>query len=491
MVNAQSRESAYPGCGPLTKADCDAVHAASLEILETVGVRLESPEAVQTLARAGVRVTNEDCVHISASQVEWALAKAPSSITICNRDGQPALTLDGRRTYFGPGSDALNIVDHRSGERRQPVLQDVRDVASVCQQLPNIDFVMSLFLPVDVDSTITDRCQMQVLLNGTTKPIIFVTYDLEGCKDVVRMAEAVAGDAAALREAPFIACYINTTNGLLHNSDAVGKLMYLAERGIPSLYIPGCIAGVSGPATVAGSVAIINAGTLAGLVLSQVVREGAPFVMKGWGGGGLDMRTAVYGYAGPDSRRLASRMARYYDLPSFAVGGASDAKLVDEQAAAEAALSVLSDAWAGADLVHDLGYLESGMSASLALLTICDEIVAWTRKYLDPVDVSPEALAVDAIRQVGSQGTFLAAKHTSAHYKEMWQPRLFERTSYETWAQDGRHGLRERASAKVEALLQERPDVSLPGSVNAVLTKVVEDAGAKAALTAASAAARL
>ena len=109
---------------------------------------------------------------------------------------------------------------------------------------------------------------------------------------------------------------------------------YLAGKGVPVLYIPGSIAGLSGPATVAGSVAMINAGVLAGLVIAQLKREGAPFIVKAWGGGGLDMRTMVYGYAGPDSRRAAEAMGAYYDLPTFALAGASDAKVVDQQAGA-------------------------------------------------------------------------------------------------------------------------------------------------------------
>ena len=138
-------------------------------------MRLENPEAVQILAKAGIRVPDEDRVHISASQVEWALAKAPSSITFYGRDGHPALLIDGQRTHFGPGSDSLNIVDHRSSERRSPLLQDVQDAAAVCEQLPNVDFVMSMFLPADVEAAVADRYQMQAMLNGTRKSIILVS----------------------------------------------------------------------------------------------------------------------------------------------------------------------------------------------------------------------------------------------------------------------------------------------------------------------------
>ena len=463
----------------MTRSQCEAIHAASLEILWTVGVRLQEPKAVKLLSEAGARVSDGDRVHVSADQIDWALSQAPSSVSLYDRDGNQSLILDGSRSYYGPGSDSLSIVDHRTDERRPPLIRDVEMATMLCQQLPNIDFVMSMFLPVDVEQSIADRYQMRVMLNHTTKPIVFVSYDLGGCVDAVTMAQEVAGGAAALSDHPFIACYINTATGLLHNRDAVAKLLFLAERGIPALYIPGCISGVTGPTTIAGSVAVINAGMLVGLVLSQLKRSGAPFLMKGWGGGGLDMRTMVYGYAGPDSRRLASHMAGFYGLPCFALGGASDSKLVDEQAAAEAALTILADGASGADLIHDLGYLESGLSGSLALLVICDEIVAWTRRYLGPVEVSPDTLAIDVVREVGVEGQFLATKHTASHYREMWSPRLFERDNYEGWmSRDGR-GLGERASALVDEILGSAPDVSLPTSTDAVLASVVREAEAR------------
>ncbi len=317
------------------------------------------------------------------------------------------------------------------------------------------------------------------MLNATTKPLIFVTYDMSGCVDDIAMAEAVAGGPAALAERPFLACYINTASGLLHNRDSLEKLLFLAGKGVPVLYIPGSIAGLSGPATVAGSVAMINAGVLAGLVIAQLKREGAPFIVKGWGGGGLDMRTMVYGYAGPDSRRAAEAMGAYYDLPTFALAGASDAKVVDQQAGAEAALTLMADALAGVDLVHDLGYLESGMSGSLAQLAICEETVAWIRQLLAPVPVDDDALALETIAAVGPNGQFLHSKHTLHHYKEQWYPRLFERDNYDGWQAKGAATLLERAAARVDEILDSHEQPVLPADVDGELARIVAAADAR------------
>ena len=418
-------------------------------------------------------------MRLPASLVAWALERVPRSFTIYDQTAEPAMVLDGTRTYYGPGSDCLHLLDHRTGERREPVTADVSAGVRLVDALPNVDYVMSLVLPVDVDDRVADRHQMRAMLTGTRKPIVLVTYEASGCYDAVAMAEAVAGGSAALAARPFLACYVNTATGLLHNADALEKVIFLAEHGIPILYIPGSQAGVTGPATPAGAVALFWAGVLTGLVLAQVVREGAPVVTKGWGGGGLDMKTMVYGYANPDQRATAIALSRHLDLPSFSLAGASDAKLVDQQAAAEAALSLAVESLAGPDVVHDLGYLESGLTYSFAQLAICDEIVGWLRHLQAPLDTGDEALALDLIDEVGPDGQFLAQRHTRKHCREHYYPSLFERATHEAWLDSGGSTLAERAGRRVEELLEASPSPEPPACDDELL-EIIRAAEARA-----------
>ena len=210
---------------------------------------------------------------------------------------------------------------------------------------------------------------------------------------------------------------------------------------------------MSTPATIVGSVADTTAGVLLGLVLSQLAREGAPFLAKGWGGGGIDMHTSVFSYGCPDQRATMVAMARYYDLPSFALGGASDAKVADGQAAAEAALSLMVEALSGADLVHDLGYLESGITGSLTQLAISAEIVGWLRHLQRPLVADEEALALDLVDELGPAGQFLATRHTRRHFRDQWYPKLFDRKTREAWQTDGGTTLAERAAARMNEIL--------------------------------------
>lgn len=476
MANIRSNDSTFLSAQfrRLSDQQCQKIHWASLEVMERTGVRLYEQEAIDLFQKAGAIVSDGNRVHVPSWLVEKAFTTVPRRIVLCNRHGERVMPLEGHRSFFGPGSDCLNIIDHRTGERRKPVLRDIVEGMTVADALPNIDFVMSMVLPVDVSQMAADRYQMEAMLNNTTKPIVFVTTEFSGCVDAVEMAEAVSGGDEALRLNPFVACYINVTTGLRHNQEALQKLLYLAERGLPALYIPVGLGGATAPVTVAGCQVIWNVGALVGLALSQLKREGAPYVMAGWGAGSLDMRTMVQPYAEPDRRGIAQAMAHFYGLPMFAIGGCSDSKGVDQQAGIEAALTLMATSLCGGHIVHDLGYLESGLCYSLAQLVICDEILGWIEHCLRGVEVTEETLAVDLIHEVGPDGQYLDCEHTLRHYRERWYPTLIERDNYDNWVAKGGRTLEQRAAERVEALLAEHRPEPLPKDVADAVHAIVE-----------------
>jgi trimethylamine--corrinoid protein Co-methyltransferase len=481
MADIRSNDRAFGSAQfrRLSDEQCRKLYWACLEILERTGVRLYDQEALDLLKKAGVSATDGNRVRIPPGLVEKAFTTAPRWVTLCDRHGNRVMSVEGRRSFFGPGSDCLNIVDHRTGERRQPVLQDVVEAMIVADALPNIDFVMCMFVSLDVPQQVVDRYQMEVMLNNTTKPIMFVANDFPGCVDAVEMAEVVVGGPEALRRNPLIGCYINVTTGLRHNQEALQKLLYLADRGIPAAYVPSTQGGVTAPVTVAGALAVAQAGALVGLVLSQLRREGAPFIMPGWGGNMLDMRSTIQPYADPDKRATAAEFVNFLGLPMFALAGCSDSKVVDQQAGIEAALTLMTDALCGGNIVHDLGYLESGLSGSLAQLVICDEIVGWLEHFVRGVEINDETLALDLIDEVGPDGQFLDSDHTLEHFRERWYPGLFERDNYNGWLARGGKTLGQRAAERVDAILAEHKPEPLPDDVAGAVHAIVERAEAQ------------
>lgn len=453
------------------------IHFASLEILERTGVILEFPDAVKMLKKAGAHVSEGNRVRIPSHLAEWALRTAPKRVVLCDREGNRVMPLEGRKSFFGTGSDCLNILDHRTGQRRKAVLADVVDAIKVCDGLENIDFVMSTFLPWDLPQETMDRYQMEAMLSHSRKPIGFVTPGFKGCVDCVEMAEAVAGGQEALRCNPFIACYINLTADLRHNKESLQKLLFMAEKGLPTTYTPTGNRGALAPMTPAGSQAHMNAGNLTGLVLSQLKREGAPFIWGGWGKH-MDMRTQTMPYGSPGMIGLPAASAHFYGFPFFGLAGCGDSKVLDGQATAEAALTLMADALSGANLIHDLGYLELGLMGSLELLVICDDIIGWIRNFLQGIEVSEETLALDVIDEVGPEGHFIDTDHTLRHFREDWYPNLMDRQTYEAWEAAGGKSINVRARERVEEILNRaRPEI-LSAGVQKKIRTIVERAEA-------------
>jgi trimethylamine--corrinoid protein Co-methyltransferase len=456
--------------GPET---CERIHLASLEILERVGIEVHDGTAREILGDNGAAV-DDLRVRIPSTLVEQALSTTPSRLTLCDRYGKVAIRAWGYETAFGGGSDCLYVLDHRTGERRKAVLHDVREAVTLMDALPQMDFVMSAFLPSDVDQRIYDRYQMEVMLNRTTKPIVFVTPDFEGCVTMVEMCEAVAGGAEAFRQRPFATCYINVTSGMVANEEATRKCVFLAEKGLPMLYIPLNAGGVNSPTTTAGCMATMNAGTLLGIVLAQLVRPGTPVAVPGWNGGPYNLQTMVGNYVLADEQGVATSIGKFYDLPVFGLGGSTDSKVLDQQCAAEAALSLFTAHLNGANIVHDCGFMDAGMQGSLQLMAIDDDLIGFVRAATASVEVDEETLALDVVEELGPTGDYLAHAHTYEHFREPYYSKLADKRQYDDWANQGRTTMEERAARQVEAVLESHEPEPLPPEVEEALREIVE-----------------
>ncbi|MDZ7844141.1 MAG: trimethylamine methyltransferase family protein [Anaerolineales bacterium] len=456
----------------LDSSKCEQIHVASLQIMERTGIDVHHPEAREILERAGASVQGER-VRVPEHLVEWALSTAPRRLTLYDRAGNPAVHAWGEHTFFGGGSDCLYVLDHHSGKRRLAVLDDVRQAVRLMDGLDQIDFVMSAFLPSDVDQRIYECLQMEVMLNNTSKPIVFVTPEFEGVKAVVEMCEAVAGGAEAFRQRPFATCYINVTSGLVANQEALQKCIYLADKGLPLLYIPLNAAGVNSPATTAGCLAAMNAGSLLGILLAQLVREGTPVAVPGWNGGPYNLQTMVANYVLADGEGVAASMGKYYQLPVFGLGGATDSKLLDQQCAAEAALCLFSAHLNGANIIHDCGFMDAGMQGSLQLLAITNDLIGFIRAATRPVEISEETLALDLIDELGPSGNYLASDHTYRHFREPFYSSLADKRQYANWVEQGGTTMEERAADQVDEILRSHHPQPLPESVRDELAQIV------------------
>jgi trimethylamine--corrinoid protein Co-methyltransferase len=440
---------------------------------------------VDLLAQAGADVSDVTLVRFPPHLVERAIRTAPRQILLYDRSGAPAMRLVGRQVYFGTGSDCHFLLDPKTGERRKFRKRDVADAIRLCDALPNIDFVLSIGLASDVPTRTNDVHQFDAMVRQTSKPIVFTSHDLVNCKTIVEMAERVAGGEQALRQAPHVIHFAEVDCPLKLSAETCEKLIFLARRRIPVIQGAGPMMGASGPQTHAGVLALANAECLAGNVLLQVASEGAPFI-RGIGAHPFDMKQTVLPYGAPElslNNAAAADLARYYQIPTWGYAGCSDAKEVDEQAALEAMLSITLSIASGANLVHDVGYLESGLTSSYEMIVLSDTAIAMARAALKTVEVNDETLALGIVHAVGHHGNYLAEDHTFRHYREVWYSDMIDRRGRDKWEAAGRPSIGGRLRDRVNEILRSHPAPRLDDGAASDLERLVAEADSRAEQT--------
>ncbi len=423
-------------------------------------MEVHDQRAVEVLVKGGATADGVR-VRIPEFMVARALESAPKRMTLYDRHGRAAMRATGFNTFFGGGSDCLYVLDHRTGKRRRARSDDVCQAVTLMDALPNIDFVMSAFLPEDVDQRIYDRYQMEIMLSHSTKPIVYVTPDLEGCVAAVEMCEAVAGGAEAFQRRPFAACYINVTSGLTANAEALQKCIFLAEKGLPQLYIPLNAGGVNSPTTTAGCLAAMNAGTLLGIVLSQLVRPGTMIAVPGWNGGPYNLKTMVGNYVLAEEQGVATEMGKHYDLPVFGLGGCTDSKVLDQQCGMEVTISLMTALLHGANIVHDVGFMDSGMQGSLQVMAIAHDTIGWLRAATLGVVVN-DNVGAGRDRRVGTNRELPG---TRTHHAPLSGAVLFptrRQGHLSQWTARGGTTMEARAAKLVDEILAQHAPEPLP-----------------------------
>jgi trimethylamine---corrinoid protein Co-methyltransferase len=481
-----SHEVAIPRLEMLSREQCEAIHRASLEILRRTGVRIYHGGALDLLRETDAIISEEQAAANGARQalvrfppglVEWALRQAPSRIALCRRgSSQVVAPLEGRQVSFGPGSDCPNYLDPRSGVHRRFTTADVIDCIHVVDALPALDFCMSMGIPADLGAANAYRQQFALMLDHTTKPIVFVCDDRADCEAISAMAAAAAGGIDPLRLNPTLLLYSEPSTPLKHSETATGKLLYMAEQSLPIVHSPAPMMGGTAPVTLAGGLALGNAEVLSSLVMHQLAHAGAPFVY-GSGLHHMDMKTTISVYGAPEfqlARVAVAEMGRYYGLPTWGYAGHSDSCTMDGQAAADAAFSVLVALLAGHNLVHDVGYLEAGLTTSPEMIVFTAEMISMMRRFVGGMALDAESLALEVIHKVGPGGDFLTQKHTLTHFRELWQPALFDRRRFEEWAAAGAEPLGKRLQEKTIALMEEHEPELLPVAAREEVDYILE-----------------
>jgi len=452
---------------------CSRVHEATLAVLADPGVDVHHEGARELLAGAGAQVDGLR-VRIGAELVARALAAAPRRFALKSRGGHAPLTIEDGNVYFGTGGDCLYTRDLDTGQRRRARLGDVASLAALSERLPNIDFVMSMALPEDVAETAIDVTVVAEMLRATRKPLmVCATCGPETLAELRRMA-ALCGEPDSL------IIYAMPSPPLAVSEGAAGRIIACAELDLPMVYASSCAPGLSAPCSRSGMVVAANADVLAGLVIHQLARPGAPFVFGGQHTG-VSMRTSAMTYCAPETMALQqahTELARHYGLPTFTFGGCSDAKALDGQWAAEAAVTLALAALTGSTLVHDVGYFEASFQGSHESIVFADELAGYARAYLAGVSLDDLDVAVEEIRAVGPGGDHLRRAFTRARHHELWQASVLDQWMHDHWEADGERSLLDRLNLKARDVVSRPPAFRLAPEVLAELEDGLRHRGA-------------
>lgn len=442
----------------LSREDTAQIHRTALRVLNEIGMAVQDEGTRKLLKEKACKEGKDGYLLFEETLVQEALSAVPSKLVLYDREGRVAVDTGDAIPRFSPGTGCLNVLDYKTGKHRPCILEDIVQTARVCNQLPNIDLVLSLGSPNDVPPREEALKTVRAIVENTSKPLAFLAHDEVESDQVWAYLSEVAGGWETLAREPFALELTGPTSPLKLGEEACRRLQAAARRCVPVVCFPGAMPGATAPMTLAGALAQFAAEALAGIVIHQLERPGAP-VISGGGILPMDMRTGSISYGGPEYSLICLAAVDYLKdigIPSWSGSGCSDAHTVDAQAAAEAGMNILASALAGTSFTHNLGYLSAGKTGSLEMLVLCDELAGMARRFVAGAVVSEENLAFPLMKECGKTGQYLASKHTLNHVRtEMWIPSLFERLALNQWVDSGAKPMGERVREKIRTLLNE------------------------------------
>jgi trimethylamine--corrinoid protein Co-methyltransferase len=459
------------------------IYQATLECLHRTGLNVHNAQARELLAAAGATVDGIR-VYIPPHIIQDGIAGAPRSFSLYGRGGKHRLHIAPDQVYFGTGPTCTYFIDPQTGERRKARRGDPGRTALVCDALENIDYVMGLGLIDDVTPSLAPVYEFAEMITNTGKPVLPWAYSSENVIDIYAIAVAVAGGEDALRQRPNFAFFSTFQTPLVHTNEDLDNVLWAAERDVPIVYLGGGTTGSSAPVTGAGALVVALAGMLSGLAIVQLKKRGAA-VCVGGVPQAMDPRTVRPSYGSPEMSLYSAALSdicRDLGLPFMGTAGASEAKVLDLQAAIESTMQVVFSGLSGATLVHDVGFLDCADIGSLEMLVMNDEIISMVRRVMRGIEVSDDTLMLDLIDQVGPGGEYVSTKETARRFRaEIWMPTLLDRQSWAGWEADGSPAITHRITTKVREILADHKPPPLPAGTAEKIGSILEEAQARSA----------
>jgi trimethylamine--corrinoid protein Co-methyltransferase len=474
MIHSGATEKRSVSFRVLSDDQIEQIKRSAFDVMAKVGFSVLHDGARKMLKQAGALV-NGDNVRVPEHIVTGCLQTAPKGWTIYDREGNRAMDVEGRKSYYGTSTASPRTKDALTGEIHPTRVADIAIGAQVADALENIDWVMPMGSSQDVPPTAADVHEFEAVVTHTTKPLVFIGYTPRGVELVFEMAAEVAGGLDRLQQRPFAILYPEPISPFVWPADVVDRLFVGADLFMPQIQGPTVQFGATGPMTLAGGVVQGTAEALMCLVMAQLRKPGCPFGL-GCNFSIFDMANGLLSMASPEMSLALSaqaEVAQSFGLPTWGLAGSTDSKIIDAQAGIESTFSILAQGLAGLNLIHDVGYIDNGMACSTAQLVLGNESIGMAKRFIRGIEVSRETLALEVIEKVGPGGHYLDQDHTYNHFKsESWMPDLMVRSAYDEWHNQGAKDMATRIQEKLEDIVKNHKAPPLPDKTLASLAEI-------------------
>lgn len=450
-----------PELSLLTEEQIQFVHDRSLDILNRVGVRIDSPRALEILlASEGISVAagspdEGSRVVFDGSVVEWALETAPEVVSVYDRRGEPAFRVGEDRTRFGVGATNLHYQDPITDELSRFTRRDMAVATRLAQDLPNFDMVSTMGVVQDYPPETADLyCSLELIAN-TTKPLILLISS-DGLFDAaLDLAESLH---PGLAEKPFLIPYLNPVTPLVINKGTAEKLMATVDRGLPVIYSNMGMAGMSTPITAAGTLTLLNAELLAGLVLAQLIRPGTPVIL-----GSLpaffDMKT-LQDFFDPHSFLLnlaCAEMMAHYGIPHAGTSGCGLGWAADLAAGGQLWTNHVLSLMGKSGIAPFVGGTLGAKAFSPLLTVYSNDVIGQAVRLSEGFPMSDRELDLDTLLDQGPGGSFLTSDLTMGSFREAYyESELTPRIGLEEWEEKGQPRFEDLLREHTRELLEDQ-----------------------------------
>ncbi|MGQ9682273.1 MAG: trimethylamine methyltransferase family protein [Anaerolineae bacterium] len=433
------------------------IHEASMEVLRTVGVKVDYRKARDLFRAAGADVDDDhECVRIPESLVRWAIDQAPRQFSLYGFDPAFNQVIGNGDSHFAGLGTPTDILDLETGQRRPCTQADTIRHIQLIDACEHIHHSQMDVWASDIPMTTIHTEAINAWAHHSRKSFGMGCYGFVPTLDMMRMMAIAVGGKEELRRRPRFFAICSVVSPLQMAQMQIEGMLICAEYGQPLAMSPEAVAGVSAPATLAGLLVQENAAILAHITLAQIYRPGTP-VLYGTVSTVANMRLGTVALGSVETGLItaaSAQLARHYGLPCRSVGATTESKLEDLQAGMERVTTLLPAVLAGVDYITCGGTLDSSLLESEALLLLDDELCGIALRLARGIAVEPETLAVPLIQQIGYWGSYMAEEHTARHFRqEHYQPRLLPREPLETWTKEGSRSALDRARERARQIL--------------------------------------